>query len=69
MARAEGFVHGRHQRFIRQHLIGRLHPVFAQIVDLCSDQAVAEAALRAPHLNHAFYSHTLPPHPAAAGYD
>ena len=69
MALAEGFVHGRHQRFIRQHLIGMRHPVFAQIVDLSSDQAVAEAALRAPHLNHAFYSETLPPHPGAAGHD
>jgi hypothetical protein len=68
MALAQGFVYGRHQRFVRQYPIGVRHPVFAQIADLCGDQAVAEAALRAPHLNHVFCSGILP-HPGAAGHD
>jgi hypothetical protein len=36
-----------------RHLIGVLHPVFAKIADLLSDQPVAEAKLPSPHLNHA----------------
>jgi hypothetical protein len=52
MALAEGLVHGRYHLLICQHLIGVPHPVFAQIAHLFGDQAVAEAALCTPHLNH-----------------
>ena len=48
----QSLVHRRHQQFIRQNLIGVLHPIFAKIVHLGGDQSVAEAQLRAPHLNH-----------------
>jgi hypothetical protein len=44
--------HRRHQLFIGQNLISVRHPVFAQIAHFRGDQAVAEAQLRPPHLNH-----------------
>jgi hypothetical protein len=48
----QSLVHRRYQQFIRQNLIGVLHPIFAKIGHLGGDQSVAEAQLRAPHLNH-----------------
>src|SRR5262249_13476739 len=45
--------------FVRQCLIGVLHPVFAKIADLFRDQPVAETELPAPHLNHAAFSAAL----------
>ena len=70
MALAQSFVHSRHQRLIRQHPIGLCHPVFAQVFDLSSDQAIAEATLRASHLNHVLCSGTSrSPYPDAAGHD
>ena len=38
--------------FVRQHLIGVCHPAFAEIAHFLSDQSIAEAELRASHLNH-----------------
>ena len=70
MALAEGLVHGRYHLLICQHLIGVPHPVFAQIAHLFGDQAVAEAALCTPHLNHVACAGTLTPrHPGAAVHD
>ena len=67
---AEGLVHGRYHLLIRQHLIGVPHPVFAQIAHLFGDQAVAEAALCTPHLNHVACAGTsTPQHPGAVVHD
>jgi len=52
MALRQGLIDRRHQLFVRQHRIGMRHPRFAQIIDFRRDQAVTEAQLRAPHLNH-----------------
>ena len=52
MTLRQGLIDRRHQLFVRQHRIGMRHPRFAQIIDFRRDQAVAEAQLRAPHLNH-----------------
>jgi hypothetical protein len=41
----QSLVHGRNNRFIRQHRIGVLHPAFAKIAHLLSNQPVAEAEL------------------------
>ena len=49
------FVYGCHDVLILEHFISVLHPVFAKIVHLVGDQAVAKAQLHAPHLNHAFF--------------
>ena len=69
MALAEGLVHGRYHLLIRQHLIGVPHPVFAQIAHLFGDQAVAEAALCTPHLNHVACAGTSTAAPGAAVHD
>ena len=62
-----------HQRFIRQHRVGMRHPGLAQIADFRGDQAVAEAQLGPPHLNHGACSAGCDavrcPRPAGAVHD
>jgi hypothetical protein len=53
MALRQGLVHGDHDVFIGQHLIGRRDPVVAKIAHFLGDQSIAEAELGAAHLNHA----------------
>jgi hypothetical protein len=40
---------------VAQHLIGVLHPLFVQILDLLGNQPVAKDALRPPRLDHGFF--------------
>ena len=54
------FVHGGDDLLVRQHLIGVRHPDFAEIAHFLSDQSIAEAELRASHLNHGSSSRASP---------
>jgi hypothetical protein len=45
------------------------NPVITQIAYFLGNQAVTEAELSAPHLNHVSCSGTLAPHPYAAAHD
>jgi hypothetical protein len=66
----QSLVHGRNDRFIRQHRIGVLHPVFAQITHFLRNQPVAKAELRSSHLNHAAsLAPLMPGVPDAAVHD
>jgi hypothetical protein len=70
MSFRQGLVHRRNDVFIRQHLIGVFHPVFAKIAHFLDNQAVAEAELCSSHLNHAASPASLTRHvPGAAGHD
>ena len=60
MSLHQRFVHGSHDLFVRQHLIGVCHPAFAEIAHFLSDQSITEAELRASHLNHGSSPRALP---------
>jgi hypothetical protein len=69
LALRQRIVNRRDDALVGQHLIGVLHPSLAQIAYLFSDQSVAEAQLRAAHLNHADASRVCGTVPAAEARD
>lgn len=70
VASAERFVNRRDNGLIVEQAIGVIHPALAQVFHFLGDQAVAEAALGSPHLNHDASPVTVTmPSPAAAVRD
>src|SRR5262249_9388618 len=70
MSFGQSLVHGRNHGLVRQHRIGMLHPVSAEIAHSLSNKSATEAELRPPHLNHAaFLAPSTCPVPGAADHD
>jgi len=53
VAFGQGAMDGMNDRIIVQDAVSMWHPGFMQVVDLCCDQSVTEAALQAAGGNHA----------------